>query len=161
MFKNTFTLVALTGLGLFAGSGAALAQPSRFHGHGHHDHHGQHWLDYHNIDRLALQLQRQVRGLHSEADHHFRRTPQYRHLHEDIEKVEHLARHIHEFAHRQAGLAHIRSDVRELDSLFHHIFEVVDQMRHCHDLDWRAYRHFRTELQGVSYTLHRLQRELR
>lgn len=116
---------------------------------------------YHHIDMLALQLQRQTRALHREVDLHFRHTRQYRHLHEDVEQMEHLAEHIHDVAHRHGSVAHLRADVEKLDRLYHHVEELVHDLSHDRRIDYRTIRHIRQEMAKIGDTLHHLRDDLR
>lgn len=113
-----------------------------------------------HIDKLASQLERQARDLHKEVDAHFRRTPQYRHLHEDVTEMARLAQHIHEVAHDEGDVRHLRADVKKLDRLFHHVEEVVDDLAHSRGADRRAVRHIRGALKEMGRTLHHLREDL-
>ena len=85
---------------------------------------------YSHIDGLAVQLQRQATLLDREFTAHYRHTSQYRHLHSDSIQMVRLAGHVHEVAHNHGSLAHLRSDLRQLDRLFHHIEDLVDEIEH-------------------------------
>jgi hypothetical protein len=114
-----------------------------------------------HIDRLAVQLERDARAMHREVDLHFRRTPQYRHLHDDVSEMERLARHIHEVVHRGASVRHLRSDVEELDRLFHHVEDLVEDLARFRGIDPYAFSHFRWSLRRMERTLHHLRDDLR
>lgn len=111
---------------------------------------------FQHIDRLARQLERQARDLHDEVDAHFRPTPQYRHLHNDVEELEQLADHIHDVIHRGASVNHLRADARKLDRLFHHVEDLVQDMGRSRTIDRRAYFHLRQSLSRLEDTVHHL-----
>jgi hypothetical protein len=116
---------------------------------------------YHHIDMLALKLQRQTRELHREVDIHFRHTRLYRHLHSDVEEMEHLAEHIHDVAHAHGSVAHLRADVEKLDRLYHHVEELVHDLAHDRRIDFRTIRHIEREMAAIGDTLHHLRDDLR
>ncbi|MEZ6140194.1 MAG: hypothetical protein R3B84_06440 [Zavarzinella sp.] len=111
------------------------------------------------IDRLALQLDRQARGVHAEVDAHFKNTPLYRHLHEDIEQMEALAGQIHELATRNADFRTMKVAVHDLDKLNSHISGLVDQLR-FHPCDQRAYIHLKSSVLDLDRTIVAMQNEL-
>jgi hypothetical protein len=111
---------------------------------------------FQHIDRLARQLERQARDLHEEVDNHFRPSPQYRHLHDDVEELEELADHIHDVLHRGASVTHLRADARKLDRLFHHVEDLVRDMGRSRTIDRRAYAHLRESLSRLEDTVHHL-----
>lgn len=116
---------------------------------------------YDHMDMLALKLQKQTQALHREVDLHFKNTRSYRHLHEDIEQMEHLAAHIHELAHRHGSVAHLKADVDKLDRTFHHLEDVVRGLSRDRRIDFQTIRHIRQEMAGINDTLHHLQDDLR
>lgn len=113
------------------------------------------------IDQFAVRLERDAKNVLHEVHAHFRYTPQYKHLDHDVHEMVELAEHIHDVAHRNGSRAHILADVRKLDRLFYHVEQLVDQMRHCRGLDYRAYRHLRIELSRMEQSLHGLLRLVR
>jgi hypothetical protein len=82
---------------------------------------------YHDIDRLALSIERQTKSLTREAVR-YRHIPYYGHLIADTREIARLADHLHEVAHHHGSLAHLESDLAELDSHFHHIEMVYEQI---------------------------------
>lgn len=138
----------------FGGHGGVHGGIHGRHGHGHN----YHW--YEVIDRLAVRMERQARGVLREVHAHFRSTPQYRHLDHDVHEMVELAEHIHDVAHRHGSRAHIRADVRKLDRLFHHVEDLVQRMAHYGRLDYQAYRHLKYSLRYMGRTLHDLLHEL-
>lgn len=114
-----------------------------------------------HVDRLAVQLQRQTRQMHNEVHAHFRNTPYFRHLDQDVDQMEQLARHIHDLAHHGHNIHHLRRDVEKLDRLFHHIEGVVRTMTVTGQLNFQTIRHFRGQLNAVENTLHHLRSDLR
>ena len=112
---------------------------------------------FHQIDRLAVQLQRQARELHREAHTHFRPTPQYQHLERDLSEIDRLAAHIHQLVDRRAGLDHVRAEVTKLDRLYHHAEEVIAGLASYRQIDRRTLDHFRRDLAHVGRTIHQLE----
>ena len=115
---------------------------------------------YAHIDRLAVTLQRQTAELHREVHLHFRPTPSYKHLDEDVAAMERLARHIHDVAHDGGSIAHLRSDVNELDRLFHHVENLVESMAIRGRLDRHTIAHFSRVMESIDDTLHHLRDDL-
>jgi hypothetical protein len=136
--------VALVAVAMIAGTGEASAAPSHRH-----------------IDRVAYNLMKQAQEVQSEVNQHFRRSPQYRHLAEDVREMVRLARHIHEVAHDGGNLRHLRADVRKLDRLYHHIEELVDDLARWREADRQAIRHIRREMREMHDSLEHLRRDLR
>lgn len=134
--------LAVALLGTFAGTAAAQA-PSRQH-----------------IDRLAVQLQRQLSDLHKEVDAHFRATAQYRELDRDVAEMERLAAHIHEVVDRGGGLGHIRADVGKLHRLVHHVEGQVEGIARSGQIGRRTLAHLRVAVERVASTVHHLEEEL-
>lgn len=88
--------------------------------------------DYHHIDNLALSIQRQTRQLARES-YRFRHASQYRHLVQDLSKMQRLAQHIHEVAHHSGNVWHLRSDLAEFDSVLHHVQGLFHQIENAAD----------------------------
>lgn len=115
---------------------------------------------YPHIDNLARRLEQQTAALHREVHLHFRPSPSYKHLDNDVAAMERLASHIHDVAHRRGSLAHLRSDVEELDRLYHHVEDVIRGMRFKGRLDFQALAHFRAIMADIGSTLHHLREDL-
>ncbi|MCP4886949.1 MAG: hypothetical protein GY904_10105 [Planctomycetaceae bacterium] len=82
---------------------------------------------YHYIDGLALTIERQSKHLLRECVH-YRHAPEYRHLIHDSIKMSRLADHVHDLARRNGSLAHLESDLAELDALFYHLQSLVSEI---------------------------------
>lgn len=106
------------------------------------------------LDRLAVQLQRQSRDLHREIDTHARNAPQYRELHRDVGELERLAAHLHELIERRGNPAHIRADVRKIDRLYHHVERDVGAALRSGAVSRRGAADIRRQLSLVSRTVH-------
>ncbi len=88
-----------------------------------------------HVDNLAYSLKVQTVRISRELRYHFRCAPQFRHLYQDVCDMYTIADRIH----RNTRYALIRphatstwclaSDVAELDRLFHHVQELVDEMK--------------------------------
>ena len=81
-----------------------------------------------HIDRLALRTQKQAAQLFHEFRIHYRHMPGYRHLMHDARDMYYSASHIHELAHHHGNLLHMKRDLSKLDSLFHRIEDLVDDI---------------------------------
>jgi hypothetical protein len=75
--------------------------------------------------------------------------------------MERLARHIHEVIHRGAGVRHLRRDVEELDRVFHHVEDLVNDLGRSRRIDPWTYRVIRSSLGRIERTLHHLRDDLR
>ncbi|HEY8506408.1 MAG TPA: hypothetical protein VIL46_17630 [Gemmataceae bacterium] len=114
-----------------------------------------------HIDELALRLQHQAQELHDEAHAHFRHTPVYRAMDNNIDQMEKLAAHIHGLAHTGASIPHLSQDVRTLDRLYHNTEHLLVTLGRWGQVDPVAYRHLRDGLAAMGQTLHHLRRDLR
>ena len=73
-----------------------------------------------------------------------------------------LAAHIHTLTHYGGSLYHVRSDVNKLDSLFHHLEDLVAHIEH-HRPGGHIHgdtRHVRRMLARMEDTLHHLQEDV-
>ncbi|MFG0261151.1 MAG: hypothetical protein ACF788_02015 [Novipirellula sp. JB048] len=123
---------------------------------------------YHHVDQLALAIERQAKQLASET-RHYRHTPEYAHLVADAHKMAELAEHMHDVAHQHGSLAHLESDLAELDAQFHHFESLIRRIewraahRHGH---WHGHVHGDTAhvkrlLHSIEDDIHHLQADLR
>lgn len=133
--------------------------------------------EFDHIDSLATQMQNQTARAAAEVRRNFQGIPQYRHLYNDIYEMYTLAGHIHEMVHEGRNLNHIRADIASLDRLFHHVEEVVDDIRpvnihsgHWHGSHWGHFhsgpsrddvRRLRNLMSRMEDTIHHLQDDLR
>ena len=85
--------------------------------------------EFRHIDQLAVKIQRTTKRLISEV-RHYRDTPAYGDLLADSREIYRLATHIHDLSHFHGRLAHMESDLRELDRKFHHLESVFDRVEH-------------------------------
>jgi hypothetical protein len=85
--------------------------------------------EYRHIDQLAQKIQRYSKQLKNEV-RHYRHTPEYNHLVNDVNNVYRLATHIHDVTHFEGNLFHLQSDLAELDREFHHLESVFDRIEH-------------------------------
>ena len=119
---------------------------------------------YRHIDELASSIERKARRIVSES-HHYRHTPEYRHLLEDARNMCSLADHLHDVAHRHGSLAHMESDLRKLDSEFHHLESVFDRVErrasHGHGHIHGNTRHVKELLNSIEEDIHHLQDDIR
>lgn len=124
---------------------------------------------YEHLDRLALRLQSQARELYREFNLHYAHAAEGRHLLSDASAMYYKARHVHEVAHHGGSVHHLRSDVNELDRLFHHVEALVSRIehrhRHGHDLFGHGHVHGRTWhvrvlLSRMADTLHHMQSDV-
>src|SRR5262245_24215280 len=60
------------------------------------------------IDKLAARLERLTREFNQEVDTHYRNTPVYRHLEDDVDELVRLADHVHDVAHNSRDRRHLR-----------------------------------------------------
>jgi hypothetical protein len=118
-----------------------------------------------HIDRLALQLQGQARGLMTELRLHFRHTSQYGHMISDSAQIYGKAAHIHRVAHISGGPMHVRRDLAELDRLFHHLEGLVGNVQahashgHGGHLHGRL-GHVNRLMAEMENTLHHMRRDM-
>lgn len=143
MIRGMTTCVAAAFAALLAGGSTAQAVP------------------YAHVDQLAYRLQKQTQELHREVDIHFRNTPLYAHLHRDIVEMQKLAQHIHEVAHHEGDILHLRADVEKLDQLYHHVETLVAQLARDPRIDNQTIRHISQEMYQIGQTLHHLRDDLR
>ena len=113
-----------------------------------------------HVHALANKLEKQLNVLHREADAHFRPFPKHVHLHNDIEKMQKLAHHIHDLVDEKGSLRHALADVKMLDSHFHHVRGLVKDMNQSGKLGPKATRHINQTLREISNTLHHLREDL-
>ena len=85
--------------------------------------------EYDHIDRYAVKIQNKARVLLNETVH-YRHTAQYGHLVASTNELYRLATHIHDVTHFEGNLAHLRSDLRELDREFHALEGLFDRIEH-------------------------------
>lgn len=142
----TRPVVALVAAGIFGGF--ADGQPAQAQSLQH-------------IDRLAMKMQQEARGVLREVRHHLRNTPQYRHLYNDVSQMYQLTAHIHELVHDGASLQHMRADVSRLDELFHHVEELLDTVQRSRLVSQEDLQHVRAALNEMGETLHHLQDDLK
>lgn len=86
-----------------------------------------------DIDQLACLLRDQAAEACYEIRYHFSGAPNYRHLYADTYELYRQADRIHDLVHGRAPLAEVVASVDELDDLFHHVEEVVQEVETC---DW-------------------------
>ncbi|MFK8111603.1 MAG: hypothetical protein AB8B91_05360 [Rubripirellula sp.] len=119
---------------------------------------------YHHIDQLALSIERQAKRLVSES-RHYRHTPQYRELRDDSRDLARLADHLHDVAHDHGSLAHMESDLFELDAKFHHLESLFDCVERAasygHGHVHGNTSHVRRLLNSIENDIHHLQEDLR
>lgn len=139
---KTLLLATLTTTGILAGSTVARAQ------------------SFKHIHRLVTKLERQLNVLHGEVDAHFRPFPQYIHLHKDVERMERLAEHIHDLVDAKGNLHHVLSDVKALDSLYHHVRALTKDINRSGRVSPGAMRHINQSLRAVGDTIHHLRDDL-
>ncbi len=127
---------------------------------------------YKHIDRIANRIQNQANQIVKETNHYVH-TPQYHHLRNDALAVAALAEHIHELAHHHGSVAHLASDLAELDARFHHLESVIEQIEvsaayghgHLHGSTKRVHRlldrieddihHLQTDIASLRVVTHR------
>ena len=118
---------------------------------------------YRQIDELAMRVQRQSTKLIYEFQMHFSRAPGYRHLMSDARDLHRLASHIHEVAHYRGRIRHLQSDLRQLDRSFHHLEDLVVDIKrnsHCGQIRGRI-GHVRQLMNRMEDNIHRLRDEVR
>ncbi len=118
-----------------------------------------------HIDRLALKLQGQARGLMTEIRLHFRHTSQYGHLISDSARIYGKAAHIHRVAHISGSPTHLRRDLAELDRLFHHLEGLVANVQVHASHGHGGHLHGRTGhvnrlIAEMENTLHHMRRDM-
>ncbi len=120
---------------------------------------------YSHLDRLAVEMQEQSNELVVEFKEHYSHSPLYSHLRRDALELARLAEHVHEVAHHHGSLYHLKNDLRNIDSRFHHLENVVARLEyfarhgigHVHgDL-----RHIRTAMHNMEETIHHMQDDLK
>jgi hypothetical protein len=67
---------------------------------------------------------------------------------------------IHEVAHGQGSIVHLRADGDELDRLFHLVEDVIVRLARTRQIGPQALSHFRAEMADVSRPLHHLREDL-
>ncbi len=140
---KTFAAIAVTFIGMGAFSQTADAASQR------------------HIDRLAVSFQAQARVLMHEFRLHYRHTSQYRHLMSDARDLYYRAAHIHELVHHHGSLHHIERDINKMDTLFHHLEDLVDHIEiHPHGHIHGHTGHVARLMARMEDTLHHLQEDV-
>jgi hypothetical protein len=103
---------------------------------------------FEHLDGVAIDLRNQASRAAWEVRNNFRGTPEYQHLYRDVYEMYSTANHIHELIDRGVDIDHLRADVRTLDRLFHHVEDVVRNIRPAGDFDFHG-RGFRGHLHGA------------
>ena len=80
------------------------------------------------IEELSVSLMRQTAAAAREVRFGFRRSPQFRHLYQDVYDMYVAAKHAHDVSHNAGNRQHLLKDVQELDELIHHAQELIDEM---------------------------------
>jgi len=115
--------------------------------------------DYRHLDRIAVRIVKNSEALFREFRIHYRHSSEYRHLIDDVKELRSHAIHIHDVAHHRGSLAHLASDVREMDRLFHHLENVVERVEHnSHHGYHSGHVHGRTN--HVASLLHAIESDL-
>lgn len=83
--------------------------------------------EYHHIDRLAQDIQTKSKLLYREMVN-YRHSPHYRHVRSDALELKKLARKIHTIARNEGCIFELESCLNELDALYHHTAELIDQI---------------------------------
>lgn len=81
-----------------------------------------------HIDELAYAIKRQAAAACREVYYHMRRAPEFQHLYADLYEMYTTADHIHDIAHHTNAICHLRTDVAELDALYHHVEELIEEI---------------------------------
>lgn len=118
---------------------------------------------YEHIDQLALRIEQQGRLLVSET-RHYRHTPEYAHLVADAREICRLATHVHEVAHNHGSVAHLASDLAQLDAKFHHLESVFDRIEnhaaHGHGHIHGNTAHVKAILNSMENNIHHLRDDI-
>jgi hypothetical protein len=80
-----------------------------------------------HLDDLAFTLKQQAALACREVRYGFSKTPAYPHLYKDFYELYTLAAHVHEVAHNDGDLVHLKDDVEAMDALFHQAEELTAQ----------------------------------
>jgi hypothetical protein len=80
------------------------------------------------IEELSARLMRQTAAATHEVRFGFRRSPQFKHLYQDVYDMYIAAKHAHDVSHNPGNRQHLLRDVQELDELIHHAQELIDEM---------------------------------
>jgi hypothetical protein len=98
-----------------------------------HDHYG-----FDTIDELASHVQAHSRSLATEVRRRLPGDPNYAHVVADVNAVYRQSARIHSLIHAGVNPAELCRDVRQLDSLVHHLEETLDGVRpgHSHFDHW-------------------------
>jgi len=93
---------------------------------------------YQHMDEMANQLRNLSSRAAWEVHDNFRGSRDFRHLYSDMYEMYTLSDHIHELLHHGRNLNHIREDVEALDRTFHHVEELVAQIRPADDFHFHG-----------------------
>ena len=85
--------------------------------------------EFQHIGQLAVKIQRTTKRLIGEVKH-YRDTAAYCHLMLGSQEIHRLATHVNDMTYFEGRLAHLESDLRELDRKFHHLESVFDRVEH-------------------------------
>jgi hypothetical protein len=112
---------------------------------------------YDHIDKLAKKLQKQTRELRQEFGRHYRHVDHATHLRSDALEIYKLSKHIHQVAHNEGSVVHLRNDLKNAERFFHHLEAALAASNrsffgHVHG---RA-RHVHELMHEVEETLHHL-----
>ncbi|MCA9269163.1 MAG: hypothetical protein KDA41_11865 [Planctomycetales bacterium] len=119
---------------------------------------------YAHLDGLAVSMQSQARDLYNEFGLHFRHAAHFDHLRSDAANLYYLARHVHEVAHAGGATHHLEADLAQLDSVFHHLEDLVAHIEddahfgggHIHGSTY----HVQLKLRQMETTIHHMQSDV-
>jgi hypothetical protein len=120
---------------------------------------------YSHLDGLAVKMQGQSAGLVAEFKEHYSHSPLYSHLRHDALELARLSKHVHEVAHHAGSVYHLKSDLREIDTRFHHLEAVIARLEylarrgigHAHG----NLNHVRSAIHNMETTIHHMQDDLK
>lgn len=120
--------------------------------------------EFRHIDQLAVKIQRTTKRLIGEVKH-YRDTAAYCHLMLGSQEIHRLATHIHDMTYFEGRLAHLESDLRELDRKFHHLESVFDRVEHDAHFGGGGYIHGNTAhvkrlLNSIEESLHNMRSDV-
>src|SRR5262249_54641759 len=104
--------------------------------------------------------EQQTREFNREVDTHYRNTPVYRHLENDVDDLVRLADHIHDVAHGTRERRHLRDDVNRFERQLQHVENIVDRLPRLCGADRTTVQHLRREIDRLEDAVNDLQRAL-
>lgn len=119
--------------------------------------------EYSRINSQAVKIRNKTRLLLKET-HHYRLTPNYKHLVADSAELRQLAELTREVARHHGDLDHLAANVAQMDQIFHHLEDLFDNTEllasQCQGSVKGHTAHVKRLLNSIEDCIHRMQDDL-